>query len=250
MNNTQPIEPRALIIGDVHGRFELLNQLLKEEGIIENGERVNKDVEVIQVGDLADFRKSSYRGDALCYKSVRDDWIDVVLWGNHDRAIRDSLHEFGGYHRPGAEIHHIIKALEVDRRMRVAYATHGYLITHAGLHPEWIHAKVPDGLNKEDPYDVADYLNQNPDKYARVDLHEFINNCGRTRGGLAGWGGVLWRDSRDEPLYDRFPQVFGHTSSEIVQQIGSSYCVDTSKHDKVSAIWLPSKKIVSAQNDV
>jgi len=184
-----------------------------------------------------------------CYKQVREGWIDIVLWGNHDRAIRDSRHEFGGYHRPNSAVHHIIKALEIEKRMRMAYATHGYLITHAGLHPEWVHAKVPEGLDKEDPYDVADYLNQNSDKFARVDHDEFVNNVGRTRGGLSSWGGVLWRDSRDEPLYHKFPQVFGHTSSKIAQQVGSSYCVDTSKHGRLSAIWLPSKKIVYVEKE-
>ena len=242
-------EPRALVIGDVHGKFDHLHLLLEREGIIKEGTRVKNGVEVIQLGDLGDFRKSSFPSDKQCYEALRNGWIDYLLWGNHDRAVRDERHAFSGFYRPSAMISHMMRMLEIDKRLKMAMAIHGYLLTHAGLHPQFDNAVVPEGLNKYDPYDVADYLNQDPEKFARVDLDEFINNIGRTRGGMSFWGGILWRDNRDEPLYHEFPQVFGHTSSDGIMVDGKSYCVDTSKSGKVSAIWLPDKKIVSVSND-
>jgi hypothetical protein len=242
-NHPQPEEPRALIIGDVHGKWNLLRQLLEQEGIVnEEGERINKDVEIIQVGDLGDFRKKVGE-DLACYRAVQEGLIDLVLWGNHDRCIRDKQHQFNGYHQPGPTMTHLIKLLEVSGKIRWAHAIHGYLLTHAGLHDTFAEFEVPEGLNKNDPYDVADYLNQNPEKYTRLGLDELHNSVCKIRGGMNYWGGIIWRDF-SEALYDRFPQVFGHSSAELVRQVGKSYCIDLSKHNALGAIWLPDKKIV------
>ena len=238
-----PEEPHALVIGDVHGNYDRLYALLEQEGIIKDGERVDKDAEVIQLGDLGDFREN-HRGDRACFHAVRDDWIDIVLWGNHDRAVVDQRHQFNGYKKPPAEFTHIFKMLEINRKLRFAYAIHGHLLTHAGLHDHWKRFDpVPKGFDKDDPYDVADYLNQNPER-----MDGIINACSEGRGGMHHYGGIMWRD-KDEPLYESFPQIFGHSSSPEVRQQGDSYCIDTSKHSKLAAIWLPELKIVEVDDE-
>lgn len=249
-SNLQPEEPPALVIGDTHGKYHRLRALLEQEGIIdENGIRINTDVEVIQVGDLGDFRKNSLTGDKACFEAVRDGLIDVLLWGNHDRSVRDNDHQFDGFHQPGPTMSHIIKAMEVSKKIRWAYATHGYLITHAGLHAAFENMDVPEGLDKSDPYDVADYLNQDAEKYKRLGLNSLKESVCKLRGGLSYWGGILWRDYQ-EPLYDAFPQIFGHSSAHVVREINDrSYCIDLSKHQALGAIWLPDKRIVRIDDD-
>lgn len=237
-SHSTPEEPRTLVIGDVHGKYDRLRELLIQEGIInEDGERINTDVEVVQLGDLGDFRKN-YTGDISCYQAVQKGWIDLVLWGNHDRAIKDQGHEFSGYRKPPEEIKHLFKLMEISGKLRFAHAIHGYLVTHAGLHPHFEELKVPKGFDKTNPYDVADWINQCPSRFENLD--RFVNAIPTGRGGMSPYGGVLWRDF-SEPLCNAFPQVFGHSSSQCVRLAGNgtSWCVDTSKHGRLGAIWLP-----------
>ncbi len=245
-NNTQADEPRALVIGDVHGHYDRLLNLLRQEGVLVGDyERSDMECEVIQLGDLGHFGNGSNQGDLACYQMVEAGLIDVLLWGNHDRAIVDQLHEFGGYSKPAPTIKHMIRALEVDGRMKMAHAIHDYLLTHAGLHPSFADLDFPEGLDPKDVYDVADFLNQ---KTMNGQLEPYINNVSRARGGGAFFGGVLWRDAHDEPIYD-LPQIFGHTSREDVREFNGSYCIDTSKHGKVTGVWLPDLEFVSATDE-
>ena len=243
-NNTQIEEPRTLVFGDVHGHKDRLINLLKQEGVMtEGGERSEMECEVISLGDLGDFGRRSAANDLYCYELVKDGLIDLVLWGNHDRAVMDNLHEFGGYRKPAPTIRHLMKSLEVNGKMKFAHAIHGYLLTHAGLHAEFDDIPKPNGLDATDVYDVADYLNQ---KSQNGIIDACLNNVGHCRGGNARYGGILWRDF-NEPLYGKVPQIFGHSSNETVQEVSKgSYDLDTSKHGKVSGVWLPDLTFVEA----
>jgi hypothetical protein len=249
-NNTQPVEPRALVLGDVHGHKDRLFNLLKQEGVITDDlERTEMECEVIQLGDLGDFGRNSAANDLACYEAVKYNLIDIVLWGNHDRAVVDNLHEFGGYRKPAPTILHLMKSLEVSGRQKFAHTIHGYLITHAGLHAEFDEIPLPSGLDKDDPYEIADYLNQKtPNQY----LEACLNNVGPCRGGMARHGGILWRDY-EEPLYERVSQIFGHSSRQEAQEILfkdglRAYDIDTSKHGKATGVWLPELKFVTADD--
>jgi hypothetical protein len=126
----------TFVIGDVHGHLDRLEALLKQEaflvwceecqggGQLVDGHhpadndfgwdydykdcdkcgglgwsRERKEVTIVQLGDLGHFgADASPTGDTLCYKYVTDNrWADIVLWGNHDRALVDSQHIFNGY---------------------------------------------------------------------------------------------------------------------------------------------------------
>ena len=294
----------VFVIGDVHGHIDRLEALLKQEGLLawchlcqgsglrhpadlasqcekclgEGTLRVREDVTVIQLGDLGHFGvDGSPTADLLAYKYVtKNRWADVVLWGNHDRALVDPNHAFGGFTgaRMNREVGHYINILMEEGRLMLAMEAHDFLITHAGLAAAFKQQKVPAQL-KTDPAAFADWINDEDEKF--LETKECDKNAwgirdaiSRKRGGSGSVGGILWRDI-DENLYDGFRQVFGHSadhkehavrycwkggytrkieSMKHTDQSRASYCIDIGgkgdlKEDQcLAGTWLPSETIV------
>lgn len=243
--------------------------------------RVNHDVTVVQLGDLGHFGGStgSPTGDMMTYNFARKGWVDIILWGNHDRAVFDQGHIFGGYFPPNYETQHMMKSLVAEGRYRLAYAAHGFLLTHAGLHLAFRDNDVDPKL-KEDPEVFAEWVNQLSDpaylpKFTDENRQEIrnlmgvVNSISTRRGGSSRYGGILWRDI-SEKLYMGFRQVFGHSASRdaTVQYVwekghtgkpeacennkpeqGWSYCVDLGGRDNglLAGIWLPDERIVQVK---
>jgi hypothetical protein len=90
--------PPTLVIGDVHGHDDRLEALLLQEGLIDSdGRRLRTNCRIIQLGDLGHYGwNGDEDGDRRCWAYARR-WINVVLWGNHDRATVDAGHAFSGY---------------------------------------------------------------------------------------------------------------------------------------------------------
>lgn len=226
---------RSLVIGDVHGHLDRLAALLEQEGIIrEIGdgefERIDFDTEVVQLGDLGHFGfDGSPTGDLLSWQYANE-WIDVLLWGNHDRAVVEERVVHSGYRKPSPEVIHLMRIYEAEGKLKWAHEAHGHLMTHAGLHP--LFGSVS-----------AEYLNSDE----ADDIHVAIP---RARGGRHEAGGILWRDI-SEDLHKR-PQVFGHSASREhqVRYVGDSVCIDIGgKGDKpgdacLAGLYLPDRTVV------
>lgn len=245
----------VFVIGDVHGHVDRLEALLLKAGC------KDKECKVVQLGDLGHFGDSgSPTGDAMCWQHAKDGWIDYVLWGNHDRAVVDRRHEFGGYATPRPEIKHMMRLMEAEGRLFFAIEAHGWLLTHAGLHAQFkFQNNCP--IDKMNVGEISDWLNQfNLDGEGvtlSIDDHNsrdgVVNAIGGTRGGWSSYGGILWRDIT-EKLYG-IPQVFGHSASRKHKIRGEKdlwWCVDIGgkggKDDPdaecLAGIWLPSQEIV------
>lgn len=243
MVNDKPV----LVVGDVHGHTHRLTALLEQEGT------KDKDCYVVQLGDLGHFGRHTHHDDLRAWQMALEGVVDYVLWGNHDRAVIDSSHEFGGYDPPGPEPLHIMKTMEAEGRLLMAMEAHGWLLTHAGLHKAFKSVwRVPPEVDKADAGSIAGWLNRcNLDYEHR---HEAIDNIGARRGGFSATGGVLWRDLT-EKLYPDVPQVFGHSADKDHLVRGEEdkwYCVDIGgkggREDPdaecLAGIWLPSQEIV------
>lgn len=290
-------------LGDVHGHLDRLEALLKRAGII--GEcptcmgqgdilpikvdlpkiavldmcpncqgdgiaRISNDVTVVQLGDLGHFGQENRTGDELCYHySYKHNWVDIVLWGNHDRAVIDNGHAFRGFMPPSSTTKNIISALMSENRYRLAYEAHGFLLTHAGLHKAFYYNDVDDEL-KHDPAAFADWINEAIDPEIGDKNQMGVRDAiGMHRGGGSRYGGILWRDVR-EKLYMPFRQVFGHSADsehmirycweknnsrhkkdvEIWKRAHGqdpSYCIDIGGREgsHLAGIWLPSEEIVT-----
>lgn len=311
----------VFVIGDVHGNLDRLEALLKQEGLLvwcdecQGGgqlvtgrhpadndfgwdydykdcdackgigqKRVRNDVTVVQLGDLGHWGEGgSPTGDLLCYKYVTENrWCDVVLWGNHDRAMVDGQHAFTGF-IPDYQTAHFLSILQSEGRLQTAFDAHGFLITHAGLASSFKHQKVDPTL-KTDLEAFVDWINDEDDKYLQhnprnrdtsvmdANVAGIVNAIGSRRGGHGATGGILWRDI-EENLYDGFRQIFGHSADHKEHQVrvvgksshsryrkgvpiwgSESYCIDIGGKANagreghcLAGIWLPSEKIVEVR---
>jgi hypothetical protein len=259
----------TFVIGDVHGHFLRLKTLLTQEGLMDEDEcRLRPEVRVIQLGDLGHFGMERGTGkmqvkspteDKLCYWMLVHGRIDQVLWGNHDRAVISDYHAFGGYVPPSYEMYDIMDRLHEEGKIALAAEAHGFLLTHAGLHKQFKHNKVPDEW-KQDPAAFAAAINAwdleldpepTPENVALMATRDAISVY---RGGRATAGGILWRDA-SESLHDGYRQIFGHTAKDKVRKYhtakGQSYCIDvgTQTNGNLVGMWLPSETIAEVHVD-
>jgi len=242
----------TFVIGDVHGHLDRLTKLLQQEGLLDDkGDRLRPDVTVVQLGDFGHWGYATEQEDDETV-TVAPAWLDVMLWGNHDRAlVEERTHGFGGYRRSEPHVIHKVLALLSSGKLKLAYEAHGFLLTHAGLHPKLIEKPMSAAV-------CAKWLNDEVEPSdTRVPVRDSISF---ERGGSHFCGGVLWRDAK-EALSFQFPQVFGHTAhppkvrtyKHVPEDGGDeilSYCVDIGDkgdHGKLAGIWLPSETVAEVE---
>jgi hypothetical protein len=239
--------------------------------------RTKKSAQVILVGDIGHFGLNklpsgqkvpgSATADLLTWRAALN-WADVILWGNHDRALIANQHAFGGYMKPMPEVYRLIEYARWAGKLKLAYSTHGFLITHAGLHLAFRdNVNVPDQV-KRDPVEFAYWVNavEDEDFQGTPDQMAVRDALSTRRGGNAHAGGILWRDI-EEKLYPEFRQIFGHSADhkerkvrycnqwgysriDLPEYTRQSYCIDIGGPDEwpgakcLAGIWLPSEEIV------
>jgi hypothetical protein len=209
---------------------------------------------------------ASPTGDLLTWQAAYH-WADVILWGNHDRALVSKAHEFRGYMRAYPETTRFIEMAREKQKMKLAHAAHGFLITHAGLHSAFRHLHLDQEI-KLDHSAFAEWINQVEPEDVEATYEQAImrDAVSYKRGGSEDFGGILWRDI-NESLYSQFRQVFGHSADRQEQKVRAcwensnqridwsmtesgqyshSYCVDIGGKDEhcLAGIYLPSEKIV------
>ena len=213
---------------DVHGRLDMFEKFLNYKPEEEHG-------------ILGDISHSRY--DGVTYQDVLKCWDLLIktntkyVWGNHDLDhINGVPNKTGDYWRgEHPELENLLNNLAMD--YPVAMVRDGYLLTHAGVHPElaiWDLAQAESNfLNVE----WMDFLNMKavPEPLSpytqthrrRVPQIFYVDFC---RGGRDGHGGITWRDDRMEEISINYPQVYGHTTSDeiVVHNTNGilSVCVD------------------------
>lgn len=250
-------EPRTLVIGDTHGRLDVLATLLIQEGVVDPGtlKRVDRDVRVVHVGDLGNFADDK-TADRLTY-AVADDWLDTLLWGNHDRSVISPMITFNHFERPDEQTLKSMNDLRLSGKLVLATTAHGFLVTHAGLHVAYGRRHF-DHLS---PNVVAGKINYEDTQYGDMSaLSSIWTAIAIPRGGAADAGGILWRDVR-EKLWEGARQVFGHSVMRdgIVRAVGydgtfnvkrgqePSYAIDVGakQREQQAGIWLPEERVVA-----
>jgi predicted phosphodiesterase len=220
---------RTFVIGDVHGSWRRADALLLRAN-------PGDDDAVVFLGDLGDFRGNEV-ADTAAYQLAADIHADV-LWGNHDRAaIDEHRHSFGGFERPSAQL---LAAMEKVRMCRALASVNGYLLTHAGVHPEVAKLALEAGVDVTSAVAFADWLQSLPGD------HPAMCYIGFHRGGLDPFGGILWRDD-SEPLFMGVPQVYGHSRGDIRARVPASetqpwsFCIDvgSKNNGNLAGMWLP-----------
>lgn len=232
---------RTFVIGDVHGAHILLQELLDRAGITPE-KIVNGEVEVVQLGDLGDYRDRSEL-DKKAW-DIAHKYRFTVLWGNHEAGIMwPGTHSFRGQRQPSIGT----MSAMYQQVLKFAIARDGFLLTHAGLSPDWC-LSGEDGLPFwQDPAVMATLIERTCTEPGIVPLRDAISPY---RGGHDMSGGILWRDAR-EPLA-ALPQVFGH-SRGLVRSYndGQSFCLDVGcgKEGRLAGMWLDTLERVAVGYD-
>ena len=220
------MRPVEVVIGDVHARPDALHSLLREIGVIDASGRRRRSGWVVQVGDLLD-RKADPEAN-LETAQLAAEAIDVVLAGNHEARL---LADCDRDHGPA------LATLASQGWPHAAAATEGWLITHAGVHPE-----LARGL----PAEVAECAaemnhrwHRDPRQRARDPLFASV---GPARGGPDPHGGILWMHSDEWPK-DRgtiWGQIAGHVPQPRPRLLpGPRWAIDIKAPDRLAALVRP-----------
>lgn len=239
----------VFVVGDCHGHIERLLALLVKAGFLDSEGRPTDQTRianVVQLGDLGHYGVDTQEGDAACWEfACQHSWFRV-LWGNHDMAVAAGRrHAFRGYVEPSQSV----KDMMQQKAPQFATTAHGYLLTHAGLHPSYVPLTAKDALDgKVDRAKFMAALINLTCEGATFNVPVRDDISVRRRGWEAQ-GGILWRDAYEQ-LSD-IPQVFGHSRAYNVRKIGASFCIDIAAKDDdmLAGIWLPSMQVVAVGAD-
>ena len=206
-----------VVIGDVHARVGALHALLREVGVIDAKGRRRAKGCVVQVGDLLD-RKADPKAN-LATAQLAVDALDIVLVGNHEWSL------FG-------ESDDALDLLATRGWPHAAAARDGWLVTHAGVHPEFAR-DLP-----QDADDCAAEINRrwNAKKRQRDPLFAAM---GPARGGDDPHGGILWLHSDEWPSKQVTPwgQIAGHVPQSGPRLLpGPRWAIDIKAPDRLAAI--------------
>src|SRR5436190_17224013 len=184
-----------VVIGDVHGRTDALYSLLRELGVIDATGRRRRAGRVVQLGDLLD-RKADPQAN-LETAQLAAEALDVVLAGNHEWRL---LSEGDNEHDAALAI------LAHQGWPHAAAAVGGWLVTHAGVHPDFA-AQLP-----ADTADCAGEINYRWHRNGRRRRDSLFASVGPARGGSDPYGGIFWMHSDEWPKSQKSPwgQIAGH----------------------------------------
>ena len=179
--STLPAASRILVLGDIHGDFNMLIRLLRSGKVINKQNKwIGKETVVVQVGDQIDSCRPMYPGQCVNPDYTKNDKAEDVkilkfltqlhseaekyggaiysLVGNHELMNVDgdmtyvsyeNLNEFGGEFgrqvafKPGNEMANF---LACTRKMALIIGSN--LFVHAGFEPELVRRYNIDDINK------------------------------------------------------------------------------------------------------
>jgi hypothetical protein len=229
----QPLEPmRTLIIPDLHHRTDNADHWLATQSYDR----------VVFLGDYFD-NFGDTAGDAA--KTARwlrdrmDSTEDIFLIGNHDIPYMfpdDPQFDCPGFTRPKARAIREILEEKHWRRLKLAHAEQGWLMSHAGFHPSWM-----DEPSVERILERCEMAMQ----HAKRRVVDPFFGAGYERGGNQPDGGPLWMDFDNLVPIPKINQIVGHTPGgavrEKIRRGSKNYCLDV-KNASVAAI-LSDKKL-------
>lgn len=212
-----------IVIGDVHARADLLRGLLASLGVLDDRGHRRGGYWVVQVGDLLDRRASpetNLRTARLAAES-----LDVLLAGNHEAVLLS-----GACPSQGAAL----ATLAARSWPQAAAEVGGWVITHAGIHPELTHGLSPDA--GECVAEINDRWHRRTSGPAADPLFDWV---GPARGGIAPYGGVLWGAGTEWPPGSPTPwgQIYGHMPQARPRLLpGPRWLIDMDDESRLAAL--------------
>jgi hypothetical protein len=230
---------RVVIVGDVHGDYAVLAQLLRRLGVIDDQGIRQPGFHTIQLGDYID---GAYRGVPPEWDwhvlERAETWFDVLLVGNHEPwwAFDLKTGKPGPYNAAPppypARNRQMLRRLWRTGRLRVAYSTGPWLLTHGGVHREHLarHPKLETAAQWDE------YLNQRFREHLVKRGFDPIFDSD----GLRSTGGIFWchLPERSDESDESVPQIVGHSHGARPYKFGpaESWCVADTSGDGVCAL--------------
>lgn len=212
---------KLIAVGDVHGQFEGLVQILRRAGIIDvKNHWCGGHNRLLQIGDILDRGPFSLRVDSLLDRIQAEALAEggevIRLVGNHELELMMENYLISEFQREQAiRMREKLIGQVLAGQLKAAYAYKGFLFTHAGVTRKLLRIFK---LQLEDPNaaNLAILINL---IFKESIKHSFfkhpIFNISISRKGPDRFGGIFWEDLED--LVNSYPQgspvwqVFGHT---------------------------------------
>ncbi len=227
-------EQRIVVIGDIHGEFEGLHEVLLEAQLIDSRRNwAGGEAMLVQTGDVIDRGRRS----RACTEFLRALQIEadkaggtvVRLCGNHELLLMQREFWFIDIVRDDIKdplaFRESLVADVKEGRLLAAYTDGERLFSHAGLRPfirrKLIEDMVEGSKVKDDPQgltQLADHINR---VFREAVMADDIQGhplfwVSPSRGGADPVGGIFWNDwydNSESEHVDSIAQVFGHTPS-------------------------------------
>lgn len=189
-----------VIVGDTHGDHVGLLLALRQVGAIDENNARTPGYWLCHIGDVIHAGHGVQDHDVSCLKLALE-LFDCLLYGNHETPFAVGLGGFAGQNLR-LDCQALLDASVQARRWQSATVVDGYLLTHAGLHPQLLaHSRALDPLRQtdrlHDPIALATAIN---DAFAqRIETGEpepVFDWVGPVRSSRARepCGGIFWCD--------------------------------------------------------
>lgn len=229
MVSAAPQGKRLVVLADVHGNWPTMLDLMRETGAIDEEGAKDPGTWVCQLGDLLHLGHDVWETDAETLR-LGLELIDCLLLGNHELPFATSIGlGFAGMHA-GINIglhpdtRRQLNGAMRHGRLQAAVAADGWLVTHAGLCPTFMHGSSMSPRYREELLShagsagqMAAHLNERLER--RLIDHEadpVFDWVGAERAGRQDFGGIFWCGWQVLKASIRrfgtpFPQIVGHT---------------------------------------
>jgi len=201
---------KIVIVADPHNNYKKLDNIITKEG---------GDINIC-LGDWFDsFNLDSPSDYIATAKYIKDKFLsnpsNYTLFGNHDihYLFNAPTTWCGGYESWKYKV--IDKVLGGDRgsiqeKFHWSIVVDDILLTHAGLDQRLL---PPVCVNKKLVFKYLEEATNDANIKIRTNQRHWFYEAGRSRGGIASVGGIVWCDFNDEfqPIED-LKQIVGHTN--------------------------------------
>ena len=242
----------TVVISDLHGDYENLWRIIRDTGIVDSDKEYfeveddlpvkRDDAYVIFVGDIADFGRMAEPHEDAATLRLAAKYGDVFIPGNHEMPY---LYSFGGRemgfggmrNELESGIQDALRIVRWEIEWVPAVEVNGWLVTHAGLHPDHLR----DLGNPEDAYEAAYAL---PERFKacvfdRQEWPYVFTGVDYLRGGY-GVGGIFWTDVKTllGAGPSRIPQIVGHSYIGPDPILANNvWYIDTGKGHPAALVW-------------
>ena len=198
-----------LIVGDIHNKVE------KAESIMRAFDATHT---IVQVGDVFDAfhdtpEDAQYTAEWLKHSITKTNRIHLL--GNHDLPYHPCstagalMYDCPGYSKEKHAAVKKVMAFKDWEHLHIYHVAHGWLVTHAGLHPRFLY----DTKNPLEKALVA--LRRTTERFENRLWDYLLGGIGMARCGHDQTGGVVWLDHFEEAkAIEGLNQVYGHSPTQ------------------------------------